>query len=117
MSYNEQIPVVAGADLSDDEQYKAIAVAGTIAATGATAMGLLQNKPKSGEDAALVYSGRSRYRGGAAVSAGAQLTVTTSGWLITATSGTAVIGKALTAISSGSIGEGIFDFANGIIIA
>ena len=116
MAYLESIPVVAGADLSA-AQYKAIAIGGTIAATGVAAMGILQNKPESGEDAQLGWHGRSRYRAGAAVSAGAQLTVTTSGWLITATSGTNVVGKALGAVTSGGIGEAIVGFNAGLIIA
>jgi len=112
MAYLESIPVVAGADLSDDEQYKAIAIGGTIAATGAAAIGLLQNKPESGEDAQLGFLGRSRYRAGGAVAAGARLTVTTSGWVTTVGSATFVVGRALGAVSSGGIGEGIFNFAN-----
>lgn len=116
MAYLESIPVVAGADLSA-AQYKAIAIGGTIAATGVAAIGILQNKPESGEDAQLGWHGRSRYRAGGAVSAGAQLTVTTSGWFIAATSGTNVVGKALGAVSSGGIGEGLVNFAAGLIIA
>lgn len=116
MSYKESVPVVAGEDLSAG-QYHAVGVGGTIVATPAASIGILQNKPKSGEDGEATFSGRSRYRAGAAVAANAQLTVTTSGWLITATSGTAVVGKALAAVSSGGIGEGIFNFAGGLIIA
>lgn len=116
MSYLESVPVEAGADLSS-AQYKAIKIDGTIAAD-ASAIGILQNKPSaSGRDATAGYLGRSRYVAGAAVSAGAQLTVTTSGYMITVTSGTAVVGKALGAVSSGGIGEGIFNFATGLLIA
>ena len=114
MAYLESIPVNAGADLSDDEQYKAIAIGGTIAATGNTTIGILQNKPKSGEDATLGYAGRSRYRAGAAVAAGGLMTVTGSGWLVTVSSGDVSVGKALGAVSSGGIGEGIFNFVNGL---
>ena len=110
MSYLDSIPVNAGEDISG-AQYKAVEIDGTVAATPAVAVGLLQNKPKSGEDATLGYQGRSRYWAGAAVAAGAQLMVTTSGYLITVTSGSATCGRALGAVSSGGIGEAIVNFA------
>ncbi|MCK5609665.1 hypothetical protein KAR91_47770 [Candidatus Pacearchaeota archaeon] len=111
MSYLESIPLAAGADLSAS-QYKAVVVAGTIAADGDTAIGIQQNKPAaSGRDLTVGYAGRSRYYAGAAVVAGARLTVTTSGWFTTVVSGGAIVGRALAAVSSGGIGEGIFNFA------
>lgn len=117
MSYKECVPVNAGADLSA-AQYKAVAVAGTIAASTGAAIGLLQNKPKSGEDGSACFLGRSRYVAGAAVAANAQLIVTTSGFLITAASGTQPCGKAIGAVSSGGIGEAIINFAgNGATVA
>lgn len=115
--YDEKIPLIAAADYSSSGQYHAMAVTGLMAASGVTGVGILQNKPKSGEDASVTYAGRSRFYAGAAVAAGAQLTITASGWLITATSGTNVVGKALAAVTSGSVGDGIFNFANGLIIA
>lgn len=110
MGYQYSIPVVAGADLSG-QQYKAIAVGGTIAATNTLAMGLLQNKPKSGEDATLAYLGRSKFRAGGAVTAGGAVKVTTSGWIVAVASGDLAAGKALEAVSSGGIGEGVFGIA------
>lgn len=116
MSYLESIPLAAGADLSA-AQYKAVVVGGTIAAD-ATALGILQNKPAaSGRDATVGFLGRSRYVANAAISAGALLTVTTSGYMSTVTSGQACIGRAIAAVSSGAIGEGIFNFASGLLIA
>lgn len=112
MSYQYSIPVSAGADLSSGKQYKAIAVGGTIAAANTATLGLLQNKPKSGEDATIAYAGRIKFVAGAAVAAGAGVMVTTSGYLITVVSGSLPCGKALEAVSSGGIGEGIFNFAN-----
>lgn len=106
----DAIPVVAGADFSADGQYKAIAIGGTIAAANDAAMGLLQNKPKSGEDAALTYTGRSRARVGAAVSAGDRLKVTTSGWLTGVSSGDGACAKSLETVTSGGICEVICDF-------
>lgn len=115
MSYIEQLSITAGADLNSDQQYHAIGISGTIVATSAATFGLLQNKPKNAEDAALGFLGRSRFRAGAAVAKGAAVMVTTSGWLITATSGTYTVGKALEAVSSGGIGEGVFNFSNNFV--
>ncbi len=112
----DSIPVEATEDLSA-AQYHAIQIGGTLATTGVNAVGILQNNPASGKDATAGYARRSRYRAGAAVAAGAQLTVANSGWHITVTSGLNVIGMAMGAVSSGGIGEGIFNFANGLLIA
>lgn len=111
MSYLDSIPVIAGADLSA-AQYKAVVIGGTIAADS-TAMGILQNKPVSGQDATVGYQGRSRYVAAAAVSAGAKLSVTTSGYLTTVTSGGDVIGRALGDVASGGIGEAVINFVSG----
>lgn len=92
-------------------QYKAVTIGGTIAAGNTAALGLLQNKPKANEDASMRVSGRSRYRAGAAVNSGSMLMVTTSGWLIAVTSGSLPCGQAFEGVSSGSIGEGYFNFA------
>lgn len=110
MAYLESIPVVATEDLSDT-QYKAIDIDGTIAQAGTTPIGIQQNKGVSGRDITAGYAGRSRYYAGAAVAAGARLTVTTSGWFTTVASGGQIVGRALAAVSSGGIGEGIFNFA------
>lgn len=117
MSYLEIYGVDAGADLSA-AQYKAVTIGGTIAANGATSVGLLQNKPENGLDASLGTNGRSRYVAGAAVAAGAQITITTSGYAITATSGSAVVGRnGRSAVTSGSIGEAIVNFNNASTLA
>lgn len=110
MSYEESIPVEATEDLSAS-QYHACDIDGTLAQVGDTAIGILQNKPESGEDGQLSYAGRSRYRAGAAITIGARLTSTTSGWFTTCVSGGAILGRALSAVTSGGIGEGIFNFA------
>lgn len=110
MSYLESVPVVAGADLST-MQYKAVAVGGTIAANNTGALGILQNKPISGQDATVGIAGRSRYVAGAAVSAGDRLTVTTSGFIIEANTTALGAGTALGDVASGGIGEGYFNFA------
>lgn len=111
MGYNSSIPAIAGQDLRG-LQYKAVTVGGTIAGTTALAAGLVQNKPNTGEDTTVAFSGRIKYTAGGAVSAGDRLTVASSGWLTAASSGDAAVGQALEAISSGGIAEGAFDFTN-----
>ena len=110
MSYKESIPVVATEDLSV-AQYHACDIDGTLAQVGDTAIGILQNKPESGEDGELAYTGRSRYRAGGAITIGARLTCAASGWVTACVSGGAIVGRALSAVGSGSIGEGIFNFS------
>jgi hypothetical protein len=94
-------------------QFHAIALNdGKLAANGAEASGIIQNKPKNTEAVNIVYAGESRFAAGGAVAVGARLTVTTSGWFITAPgSGCFLVGRAKAAVTSGSIGLGIFNFA------
>lgn len=101
--------VLAGEDLSA-RQYHAINISGTLAGTVEASMGILQNKPENGEDAAAGMAGASRFRAGGAVTAGSRLTVTTSGWVTAADSGDQVVGFAPFAVASGGIGYGHFDF-------
>lgn len=110
----ETVSIDAGADLSA-AQYKAVVVGGTIAADS-TAIGLLQNKPAaSGRAATVGYAGLMKAYAAAAITAGARLTVTTSGYVTTATSaqidGGFVVGKALAAANSGDLFPGLFNFA------
>jgi len=109
------IQLTAGADLNTGggtgAQYKAITVGGTIASTSALSYGLLQNKPKSGEDATVGYSGHMKGVAGAPIAAAARLMVTTSGYLITCTSGNIPVGKSLASAASGATVEGLFDFS------
>lgn len=109
----ENTTITATEDL-DTLQYHAIALDdGKLANNGAEASGILQHKPKNGDHASIAYIGESRFRAGLAVILGDKLTVTTSGWLIPATSGSTVVGKAVDTVTSGSIGNGIFGFAAG----
>lgn len=106
------LTVAAGADLSA-VQYKAIAIGGTIAATSELSFGLLQNKPAaSGRQATLGYLGQMKAYAGAAITLGADIMVTTSGFLIAATSGSLVSGQALLAANSGDLFPGVFNFVN-----
>lgn len=106
----KQVAIVAAADLSA-AQYKVIDVAGTISAANSAALGVLQNKPKSGESAAVAYAGHLKAYAGGAITAGARMKVTTSGWLVVVASGDGAVGKALKAASSGALVEFIGDFA------
>jgi len=110
----ETLALVAGADLNTGDgtgaQYKAVTIGGTIAATGNTAFGLIQNKPKNGEDLTVAYRGIMKGVAGAAISAGARVIVTTSGYLITAVGAVIPCGKAISAASSGAPVEIIGDF-------
>lgn len=110
MSYRESVPIAATEDLSAS-QYHAIQIGGTLATAAVNAIGILQNKPTSGQDATACYMGRSRYRAGGAVTGGNRLSITTSGWFTAAGSNELGVGTALGTVSSGGIGEGIFMFA------
>ena len=106
----ETITLDAGEDLSS-HLHKAVAVGGTIAGTSEAAMGLLKSKPgASGRPATVGYFGHMKAYAGAAISAGAVVMVTTSGWLITATSNGNCVGKAITAANSGDLFDAILDF-------
>jgi hypothetical protein len=120
--YLEVLGVDAGEDMNtgsindgSGHQYKAVTIDGTIAQAGENPVGILQNKPKSGEDASLGFMGRSRFSaGGGTIAAGADLTVANSGYMVTAGSGDAVFGRNISSIASGGIGEGIFNFVGGV---
>ncbi len=107
---HETVTIEAGADLST-MQHKAIIVGGTIAATSELAIGLLQNKPDtSGQQATVGYFGLMKAVAGGAISVNAVLMVTTSGFIITATSAGNCIGQALVAANSGDLFPGLFNF-------
>jgi hypothetical protein len=110
---NLSIPIIAGEDLSLAAcEYHAVASGGMIAANAGSAIGVLVNRPKANEDATVGVMGRFRFRAGAAVTAYTRLRVTTSGWFISAVSGSISSGYALSAVSSGAIGEGVFNFGS-----
>lgn len=104
--YNASIPVDASVDLSGQE-YKACQITGDVAGTLALAVGILQNKPESGEDASLVFTGRTKMQSGGAITAGALLTVAASGFIVATTSGGYAFGFAETACASGGVFHGV----------
>lgn len=65
-----------------------------IGSASASVVGVLQNKPNTNQAASVAYFGESRARAGAAVTEGMWVTHDTSGFIINATSGTLVIGRA-----------------------
>lgn len=108
------LQAVAGADLNTGDgtgaQYKAVAIDGTIAANNTAAFGLLQNKPKNGEDMSIAYFGHMKGVAGGTLSRGELVRVTTSGYLTLTASGDGSCGKVITAAASGATVEILGDF-------
>lgn len=102
-------------DLNSHLYFAVTCADGKIANDGAEASGILLSKPKSGEGANVGMLGELPFQAGGAVAADAKITVTTSGYCVTAGSGDHIVGKCgQTAATSGSVGLGIFNFANPI---
>lgn len=120
MSVRNQVitwALAAGGDLDDltagtGDLFKGVAADdGLVAVNGAECSGILIEGAKSGENISIAVSGLSKFVAGATVVAGARLTCKAAGYFITATSGSYVNGRALSAVTSGSVGIGHFDFA------
>ncbi len=103
------IPTTLAQDLRG-HQYKAIAIGGTLAVDSPQSSGLIQTHTDSGEDGAHRPFGRSRFIAGGAVALGNRLLVTSGGWLVAAASGDTSVGFAEAAVTSGSVGRGVFNF-------
>lgn len=98
-------------DLSS-HQYHAIALDdGLVANNSKEAGGILLNKPKNLEHATLCREGECKFRAGGAAAIGNRLRITTSGYFVTADSGYYTVGRAKSAVTSGSIGTGFFNFS------
>lgn len=85
---------------------------GKIANNGAEASGIILNKPKINEAVDCGTVGELPFQAGGAVTKGDKLTVTTSGYCVSAGSGYHIVGKSITTTTSGSMGRGQFDFNN-----
>jgi hypothetical protein len=109
----ETITVVASHDLTG-HMFKAVGLHGGVAATTAEAKGILRNKAYTGDHATLAYKGQMKAYAGAAINSGAQVGVTTSGFLITVT-GSAYVGLALATAGSGDIFPFVGDFNMGLV--
>lgn len=86
--YGVDITLLAAADFSA-KQFHAVKVDNTgkaaLAAAGDWAIGILQNNPLSGEAATIRVSGKSKFVADAAVAAGAKVTPSADGQIVTAT--------------------------------
>jgi len=97
--------LAAGEDLSG-KQYTAVYLSAANQVKFATSQnssllyGILQNKPQSGEAAAVRDLGTTKWIAGAAVTAGDPLTTNGSGRAIKATSGAMVVGQALDTVGA-----------------
>lgn len=109
----ETITVTASQDLTG-HQFKAVGLHGGVAATTAEAKGILRNKAFTGDHATLAFKGQMKAYAGAAINSGAQVGVTTSGFLITVTT-SAYVGYALVTAASGDIFPFVGDFNMGLI--
>lgn len=109
----ETLTITAAADLTG-HQFKAVTFGGTVAATTASASGILRTKPASGDHATIAYKGIMKAIAGAAIVSGSLVGVTTSGFLITVT-GSAYVGKALAQTASGDIFPFVGDFNMGLV--
>jgi hypothetical protein len=98
----ETLTLEADADLSD-KQYHFVRYVATNKCNQASLdtdsglIGVLQNKPKSGEFATIGYLGLGKVVAGAAITAGVILTTNSSGRAVTVTSGDMAGGRALEA--------------------
>ena len=111
--------IPAGEDLDDltagtGDLFKAVALDdGQIAADGLEAGGILIYGGRNAEHVTLAYLGVVKFTAGGGIGKGKRLTVTGSGYLVEASSGSYVVGRCLdTAVASGAIGTGAFNFTN-----
>lgn len=93
-------------------QYHAVAFNdGQLAANAEEASGILYNDPSTYQHGLIAIAGEMKFASGGSISAGDKLTVSTSGWFTTAGSDDGVVGESKYAVTSGSIGTGVFEFA------
>lgn len=107
----ETLTVVASTDLTG-HQFKPVGLDGLVAETSLAAVGILRTKPLNGDHATVAYKGQMKAYSGAAINSGAQIGVTTSGFLITVTT-SAYVGIALVSAGSGDIFPFVGDFIMG----
>lgn len=108
--YNQSINIQAETDLRAFE-FRALAIDGTLATGTPQARGISSFKVDSGEQATLVFAGRSRYQSGGAIGAYEPINVSSGGFMIAATSGDHSVGfNESAAVTSGSFADGVFNF-------
>ena len=117
---NQQINITiqASAALTDlraglGELYKAVGTTGDVTGDDDLAIGILTQGADDAGHAGICVFGVCKYVADGAVTNGQGLTVTTSGYMTAATSGGHCVGRNLiSAVASGAVGTGIFNFAN-----
>ena len=118
-TYNQNFSytIVAGADLSA-AQYKGVAETGILAASATNGIGILQNKPRSGEYGTVCKVGVTKAIVAGAVSAGEFVGYSgvTSGFLAAVTSGGIACGRVVTGAASGFL-AGVYLFGGPCYIA
>ena len=105
MSTRQYLTMVADEDLSSG-QYHFVYVSGDNLCKqrngkGAPGIGVLNNKPQSGEHATVVVEGLTRVFAGGTITAGNWITASASGTGIAVSSGEYIFGKAITGVASG----------------
>jgi hypothetical protein len=117
MATNEKLITIsypASADLSAD-QYCVVKISSSqialdATAGGATAFGVLQNKPSAaGQAGEVAVGGVSKVIAGGTFSAGAKLTNDASGHVVTATTGDTILGIAIADGASGKVTSMLLD--------
>jgi hypothetical protein len=109
----DTLTVVASQDLTG-HLFKAVDLAGGVAATTIVAKGILRSTGLAGEHVTIAYKGQMKATSGAAIASGAQVGVTASGFLISVAT-SRYVGIALTAAGSGDIFGFVGDFNMGLI--
>lgn len=90
---------------TDGHEGVAIALAdGKVANDGKEATGILYDKPASGQNGSMIIMGIGKARAGGALTKGANVTVSTSGYFTACASGDYAVGIAMEAVTSGSLG-------------
>lgn len=108
-----QVPALADLTAASAMHHAISLISGTITPTARETIGVLKSNGLSGNNVAVCYQGITKLAIGAAVgSAGAPLTVTTSGWFAGATSGQFTVGRSLASGSSGDLIPAMVDFKN-----
>lgn len=104
----DTMTVTASQDLRT-HQFKPVDLSGGVGVTSLLSVGILQNKPNTGDHATLAYRGQLKAYAGAAIVSGALIGVTASGFIITVT-GSASVGYAKTTAASGDLFEFVGSF-------
>jgi hypothetical protein len=105
-NWNIKFPFAATEALNTDgHEGVAIALAdGKVANNGQEATGILYDKPANGQNGSMIILGIGKGRAGGTLTAGGHVTVSTSGYFTAAASGDYLVGQAMEAVTSGSLG-------------